>query len=67
MSYLRMTSYAMVLFGVISLIAGIVSDLGPFFIVCGMLMIVAGVVKVIALAIWQGAIFPSAKLDKDDQ
>ena len=67
MNYLRMTSYAMVLFGIISLIAGIVSDLGPFFIVCGMLMIVAGVVKIIAVAIWQGAIFPSAKLDKDDQ
>ena len=62
-----MTSYAMVLFGVISLIVGIVSNLGPFFIVCGMLMIVAGVVKVIAVAIWQGSIFPSAKLDKDDQ
>jgi hypothetical protein len=57
----------MVLFGIISLIAGIVSDLGPFFIVCGMLMIVAGLVKIIAVAIWQGAIFPSAKLDKDDQ
>ena len=67
MNYLRMTSYLMVIFGIISIIAGVVSDLGPFFIVCGMLMVVAGIVKIVAVAIWQSSIVSSTPLERDDQ
>lgn len=54
MRYLRYTTIAMLIFGVLAVIAGVTTDVGPFGVLFGMLMIVSGVVKIIALRIMDG-------------
>lgn len=52
--YLRITTIAMLIVGVIAIIAGATTDIGPFGILFGLLMLVSGVVKIIALRIMDG-------------
>jgi hypothetical protein len=49
-------SAAMVLIGVALVLGGIIAGLGPVALVCGVLLLWSGVVKVIVLRIWRGTI-----------
>jgi hypothetical protein len=52
---MRMTTFFMLALGVIMVIAGLVSDIGAFGVVFGLLMIVSSVIKVIAIRIMQSS------------
>lgn len=52
--YLRLSTIAMLIVGVMAVIAGVTSDVGPIAILFGLMMLVSGVVKIIALRIMDG-------------
>jgi uncharacterized membrane protein HdeD (DUF308 family) len=52
--YLRLSTIAMLVVGVLSVITGATTDVGAIAILFGMLMIVSGIVKIIALRIMDG-------------
>jgi uncharacterized membrane protein HdeD (DUF308 family) len=52
--YLRISTIAMLVVGVMAVITGATTDVGPFGVLFGMLMIVSGIVKIIALRIMDG-------------
>ena len=54
MRYLRLSTIAMLVLGVMSIITGATTDIGAFGVLLGMLMVVSGVVKIIALKIMDG-------------
>jgi uncharacterized membrane protein HdeD (DUF308 family) len=52
--YLRLSTIAMLIVGVLAVISGATTDIGPIAILFGLMMIVSGVVKIIALRIMDG-------------
>jgi len=63
--YLRITSWFMTLSGIACAIYGVVADVSLLAII-GILMTVAGLMKILAVAIWNGQVFPSARLERED-
>ena len=63
--YLRITSYLMTIVGLAMAVYGVVADMS-FLAVVGVLMTVAGLMKVLAMAIWNGSVFPAARLERED-
>lgn len=53
MRLVRFISYGMTVLGIAILAAGVAGDLSPAITLTGMLLIVAGVVKIAMLGIWQ--------------
>ncbi len=54
MRYLRLTSIAMLVLGVMAIITGATTDIGALGVLLGMLMVISGIVKIIALRIMDG-------------
>jgi len=52
--YLRLTTVAMLVLGVMAIITGATTDIGALGVLLGLLMVVSGVVKMIALRIMDG-------------
>jgi hypothetical protein len=65
--YVRITTFAMLAIGVLMVIAGLVSDVGTFGVVFGLLMIVSSVVKVVAVRILQNAVNEGQAKDRAGQ
>ncbi len=54
MKYLHLISNLILVFGAIVALAAIALDLGPLMTLIGLMMIVAGIVKIITVRIWAG-------------
>jgi hypothetical protein len=54
MHYLRVASNAILLIGICVAVAATVFDLGPLLTLVGLMMVIAGVVKIITVRIWAG-------------
>jgi hypothetical protein len=52
--YLRLVSYAMTVLGVGLGIVANTLDLGAFWTLTGLMLVVAGIVKIVTVAIWNG-------------
>ncbi len=65
MRYLRITSWFMTLSGVACAIYGVVADVSMLAVV-GIFMTIAGLMKILAVAIWNGQVFPDARLERED-
>lgn len=53
MRLVRIISYGLTVLGIALVAAGVAFDLSPAITLSGMLLIVAGVVKIVMLGIWQ--------------
>lgn len=53
MKYLGMISYGLTIVGILLLAASVVADLSQLWILSGTLLIIAGVVKIAVIQIWQ--------------
>lgn len=65
MRYLRVTSWFMTLSGLACAVYGMVADVSMMAVV-GIFMTIAGLMKILAVAIWNGQVFPSARLERED-
>jgi hypothetical protein len=53
MGRLNLVSYALVVVGVVGILAGEAAELGPAWTLAGLLLVVAGVVKVVVVMLWR--------------
>jgi hypothetical protein len=58
MRYLWIVSIAMIAVGIALTVGTIVGHLGSIALICGMLLLWSGIVKVIALRIWRSSLTP---------
>ena len=54
MRHLRHVSVAITILGLLAIAAAIALDLGPAVTLTGMLLVVAGLVKIVIVALWRG-------------
>ncbi len=54
MRYLRPISYGITIAGIVLVVAAIALDLSPTVALIGMMLVVAGLVKIATVAIWHG-------------
>lgn len=53
MKRLNLVSYALLVVGVLGIVAGEAADMGPTWTLAGLLLVVAGVVKVVVVMLWR--------------
>ena len=54
MRHLRLVSIAITILGVLAIAAAVAFDLGAAITLTGMLLVVAGLVKIVIVALWRG-------------
>jgi hypothetical protein len=52
--YLRWISIAMTVFGLLLAVGSVVFDLGGAYTLTGLMLVIAGLVKIVTVAIWHG-------------
>ncbi len=63
MHHLRLVSIAMIIGGLLAIVAAVVFTLGPAWTLTGLLLAFAGAVKVIVVALWRGVASVSAPVE----
>ena len=68
MHHLRLVSFAMVFLGVLTVAASVFFGLSPAWTLSGLLLGIAGAVKVVVVALWRGvaSLTTSTELSADD-
>lgn len=67
MRYLRLTSYAMTMLGVALVALSLTLSLSSMWTVAGMLLVVAGIVKIAMIVLWTGvATVDSPPISRED-
>jgi hypothetical protein len=66
MRYIRWTSYFITIAGVAMVAAGVLFDLNATITLIGMMLVVAGVIKVVAVGLWHGVGGFGAPLTSED-
>ncbi len=67
MRYIRWTSNVITILGIAMTVAAIVFDLNPTITLIGMMLVVAGVVKIVAVGLWHGVGGFGAPLTSEEQ